>query len=71
LTADIFALFIGIYLFGEIFDWLYLVSFFVILAALIGFHMESWRYEAYIRVKEESKRQDQHPICDNAELSIL
>ena len=39
----------GIYIFGNQFDALYLIAFFVILAALIGFHVETWRYEKYIR----------------------
>ena len=39
IKADVYALFIGIYIFGETFDYLYLIAFFVILAALIGrFH---------------------------------
>merc|ERR1712193_147500 len=42
LTADIYALIVGIYLFDEVFDVLYLVSFFIILASLIGYHIESW-----------------------------
>jgi len=45
LTADIYALFVGIYLFDEIFDYLYLISFFIILSSLIGYHIESWRHE--------------------------
>ena len=44
-TADIYALFVGIYLFDEIFDYLYLISFFIILSSLIGYHIESWRHE--------------------------
>jgi len=55
LTADIFALFLGIYLFGEVFDWLYLVAFFVIFAALIGFHIETWRFEKYIRLQSQTE----------------
>ena len=44
-SADIYALFVGIYLFDEIFDYLYLISFFIILSSLIGYHIESWRHE--------------------------
>jgi len=45
LTADIYALIVGIYLFDEHFDWLYLGAFAIILLSLIGYHVESWRFE--------------------------
>lgn len=51
MTADIFSLFIGIYVFGYTFDWLYLVAFFVIFSAVIGFHVESWRFEKYVTMR--------------------
>ena len=43
--ADIYALIVGIYLFDEDFDFIYLASFFIILISLIGYHIESWRFD--------------------------
>ena len=64
MTADVFALFLGIYIFGNQFDALYLIAFFVILAALIGFHVETWRYEKYIRF--QNGRPDLGNVLENS-----
>lgn len=53
LTADVYALVLGIFVFDENFDYLYLISYFVIFAGLLGFHIETWRFES--RPKNESK----------------
>jgi len=53
LTADIYALIVGIYLFDENFDFIYLASFFIILISLIGYHIESWRFDRANTNQEE------------------
>jgi len=56
LTADIYALIVGIFLFDEKFDFLYLASFFIILASLVGYHIESWRFDKMQSNIEDSPR---------------
>ena len=51
--ADIYALIVGIYLFDENFDFIYLASFFIILISLIGYHIESWRFDRANANQEE------------------
>lgn len=53
LTADVYALVLGIFVFEIPFDYLYLISYFVIFGGLLGFHIETWRFES--RLKNEAK----------------
>ncbi|CAG5097066.1 Oidioi.mRNA.OKI2018_I69.XSR.g14917.t1.cds [Oikopleura dioica] len=53
LTADVYALIFGIFVFDENFDYFYLISYFVIFGGLLGFHIETWRFEK--RIKNEPK----------------
>jgi len=49
LTADIYALVLGIFVFEQNFDYLYLISYFVIFGGLVGFHIETWRFDTRLR----------------------
>ena len=60
----------GIYLFDEVFDVLYLVSFFVILASLIGYHIESWRFERASRSSLPDERNEGSALLPVGWISI-